>query len=175
MSYTKLFSVLSALVFLVGCGSEYPSVSGTVTANGQPVEGIKVLFSPVSTRDNPFPGPYAQGTTDKNGSYSLVTRDGSSGGTVGENIVELYSTKGLETDFMESKIALQFNQSGGDRNHPAWKSAVALKEKVKSLKAMSSKGTMMPAAKTSFTVPEEGSDSVNFELMDFADSNGARR
>lgn len=172
----KTFSLLLfALTFFVGCGSEYPTVSGTVTANGQPVEGIKVLFSPVSTRENPFPGPYAEGTTDKNGAYSLVTRHGSTGGTTGENIVELYSTKSLETDFIESKIALKFSQSGGDRNSPSWKAAVELKEKMKSLKEMSSGRNMIPTVKTAFVVPETGSDSVDFELMDFVDSKPIRR
>jgi len=166
----EIISVCCTLALAVGCGSGHPAVSGKVTANGQPVEGMKVIFSPVSTTENPFPGPYAQSTTDSEGVYSLVTRDGDTGATKGENIVQLYSTKGLELDFMESQVAASFGMAGGDRNHPSWQTAVEMKEKVDALKSMETGDRMSATVTTKFTVPDEGTDSANFELTEFAKS-----
>jgi hypothetical protein len=76
------FLCLAAL----GCGSndgpESVEVRGKVTVNGQPVEGLKVLFRLPD-------GPQAIGTTNTEGAYELVLPGGVKGAQVGSNIVSI--------------------------------------------------------------------------------------
>ena len=104
---------LTCLVLLLfaGCGSQYPSVSGTVSLDGKPAAGVNVLFVPVSTKENPFPGPFAEATTDENGRYTLVTRDGSKGATPGMNVVEFYSVELIQNEFQDSSLQDLIGQS----------------------------------------------------------------
>jgi hypothetical protein len=55
-----------------GCGGKYTPVpvGGTVTLDGQPVEGATVYFYAVGDEKD---GRTAQGTTDKNGEFRLST------------------------------------------------------------------------------------------------------
>ena len=78
------------LVCSVGCQGDSFSlapVTGVVTANGEPVSGLKVAFYPKPTKENPTPGPFASGTTGDQGNFSLVLRDGREGAVVGVNRV----------------------------------------------------------------------------------------
>ena len=64
--------MLAALSVLVGCGGETElggtaAVTGTVTHNGQPVEGATVTFSPTGE------GRAASGTTGADGRFTLTT------------------------------------------------------------------------------------------------------
>lgn len=168
--YTGLV-LLFALLLLSGCGSSYPNVSGKVTINGQPVEGLSVLFIPVSTEQDPFPGPYAEGVTDSSGNYVLKTRDGSKGGVPGVNIVELYSGGAIKLDLMESDALLLLAQAGGDKDHPSYKKSQELSKQIKSLKAKMAGGKMRPTVKTEFTIPPEGTDKADFELIGMDESS----
>ena len=161
---------IALLLWASGCGSGHPSVSGKITLDGQPAEGVKVLFSPISTKENPFPGPYAEGKTDAEGNYTLVTRDGVEGATQGKNIVEFYTSKKFEVSFLESEAEIQFAQAGGDKSHPAYGAGVELVQKIKSIKSLSSGDALTPGAKTSFVVPIAGTNAANFEMMDFVKS-----
>ena len=161
----KILLSLFGLLLATGCGSQYPSVSGTITADGEPVAGVTVCFNPVSTRDNPFPGPYAQAETDKEGRYCLVTRDGSAGATVGENVVELYSSAANELGFQESKAEVQLASARMNQDRQAFLAAAAIKKKVQTLQSLSSGNRMTPAVTTRFVVPIAGTDSADFDLI----------
>ena len=72
MKATKTFLTALSLLTLVtvfGCGgsTDLDQVSGTVTYNGQPLEGATVSFLPDSSD-----GILAVGTTDTNGQYILA-------------------------------------------------------------------------------------------------------
>jgi hypothetical protein len=59
----------SGLLFLAGCaGSTFPSVTGTVTLDGQPLDGAEVMFSP-----DVGEGQVATGLTDSKGRFRMGT------------------------------------------------------------------------------------------------------
>ena len=80
------FLVLCALVVIaVGCGRDpnlppLVPVTGTITLNGKPVEGASVSFIPVGTTR----GNGATGYTKAEGKYELVAPGGDKGVPVGE-------------------------------------------------------------------------------------------
>lgn len=123
-------------LLVAGCGKSYPPVSGKVTLDGKPVENVSLMFVPESTEENPFPGPYAEGVTDAQGNFALVNRDGVSGGTPGQNIVEFYPKDTFELGFMQSEVVMLFAVAGGNTSHPSYKKAESLQKKIKSLQAM---------------------------------------
>jgi len=68
--WAAIVVVSCALGLCIGCGSDglgTAPVSGTVTLDGEPVEGAGVMFNPVK------PGPIAIGTTDAAGRFVLAT------------------------------------------------------------------------------------------------------
>ena len=101
MQHTKFFaSALTALLVLVlaGCGnqdSRFSRVEGTVSYNGQPLEGAVVSFQPVSQDGVP-----ASGMTDANGRFTLtsVGAGGSTGVLPGEYVVTVTKRGALPPD-----------------------------------------------------------------------------
>jgi hypothetical protein len=79
--------VSAGIVSLLGCGgSDAPPlgrVSGRVTVNGQPVEGITVMFQP----DNGRP---SLGTTNADGYYELRYTADLRGAVVGNHTVRVF-------------------------------------------------------------------------------------
>ena len=78
--------------FIVGCGGSgntppLGQVSGTVTLNGEPLEGATVEFLP----DNGRP---SIGMTDADGKYSLLFRANTSGALIGTHTVRITSQRG---------------------------------------------------------------------------------
>ena len=63
----QIFALLSVVALLtsVGCGPGVTTVSGTVTLDGEPMEGLIVAFTPDGG------GPSGAGTTDAQGKYTL--------------------------------------------------------------------------------------------------------
>lgn len=155
MNRAFIFIKLTCLVFLLfaGCGSQYPSVSGTVSLDGKPASGVNVLFVPVSTKENPFPGPFAEATTDENGRYTLVTRDGSKGATPGMNVVEFYSVELIQNEFQDSSLQDLIGQSeNGAKSNSAPKTKKKRSDRMK------------PYASIEFEVPVDGTSEADFEL-----------
>src|SRR5215475_2025976 len=80
-------SIIS-LVICAGCnrnGLNLAYVEGVVTYNGQPVEHAGVIFKPDS-------GPFAMGTTDAEGKFTLITAN-YPGALIGEHKVGISKTK----------------------------------------------------------------------------------
>ncbi|MDR3232247.1 MAG: carboxypeptidase-like regulatory domain-containing protein [Planctomycetaceae bacterium] len=73
MKHFTAITLLSLLLAATGCGESSPYkvifVSGTVTVDGAPMEGVNVIFSPV----NPNEGHTAGGVTDAKGNFKLTT------------------------------------------------------------------------------------------------------
>jgi anti-anti-sigma regulatory factor len=65
-------------------------VSGTLRLDGQPLSEISVIFEPIGSEDNPFPGPSSYGLTNSLGQFTLtlVTND-RKGAVVGDHRVRL--------------------------------------------------------------------------------------
>ena len=77
---------LLVLLAVGGCRKHhYTEVEGKVTLNGKPLSGVKVTFYPESEGDRQL--PYAFGTTDAAGMYTLTLSDGKPGALQGPNRV----------------------------------------------------------------------------------------
>ena len=81
------YILLATLLILPGCvgcqrhdGPELATVSGTVTLDGQPLEGATVHFQPKSGRPS-------YGRTDESGRYTMGYSLERSGVTLGEHVV----------------------------------------------------------------------------------------
>lgn len=74
MKHVMIFCGIAVLcgLFITGCGETNPydtvKVSGVVTVNGTPMEGVTVVFRPVAAD-----GMIATGITDKDGKFVLTT------------------------------------------------------------------------------------------------------
>lgn len=81
-----LLLLAGLFVFVSGCGSDdtppLGQVSGTITLDGEPLEGVIVVFKPES-------GRAATGTTDASGQYTLEFSYQVPGCKVGPNKVHL--------------------------------------------------------------------------------------
>ena len=88
----RLLAALAICSFLslVGCGSEegpkLAAVTGTVTLDGQPVEGAGLQFSVEAPG-----GGVAYGRTDENGRYEMHFGKSRTGAVVGKNRVKITS------------------------------------------------------------------------------------
>jgi hypothetical protein len=104
MNGVMSFRLLTAcsLVFCVvtaGCnrsGLNLAYVDGVVTYNGQPVEHAGVLFKPDV-------GPFAMGTTDAQGKFTLVTAN-QPGALIGEHKVGISKTETMATNVQGSRF-----------------------------------------------------------------------
>src|SRR5262245_33000369 len=86
-------------VFTAGCnrsGLNLAYVDGVVTYNGQPVEHAGVLFKPES-------GPFAMGTTDAEGKFTLVTAN-YPGALIGEHKVGISKTHTTATEVAGERL-----------------------------------------------------------------------
>lgn len=104
-TFSSLWMAMAAVIGLgfAGCGSDFAlaPVSGVVTAGGEPVAGVEVVFYPRPTDDKPAPGPFAVGTTDQSGNFTLRTRHGSEGAVVGINDIG-FEMPGVSRTAMEA-------------------------------------------------------------------------
>ncbi len=69
-------SLLLLGLFLAGCGGPtLAPVSGTVTLNGEPVDGIRVIFEPIVGQSDVTDREYytSFGITDESGRYAMQT------------------------------------------------------------------------------------------------------
>jgi hypothetical protein len=84
-------AVVALVLVGAGCGGNSPvSVRGTVTLDGQPVEGATVLFLPEGG------GRQATGQTGADGSFRLTTIDANDGAFPGNYKVVVQYTQGVE-------------------------------------------------------------------------------
>ncbi len=98
MKRTSFYGTFTLLVICLslglGCAPAGPdrpdtfSVTGTVTHNGEAVEGAAVTFAPDGT------GHAASGTTDASGKYTLTTFKADDGAVAGQYGVKIIKTEG---------------------------------------------------------------------------------
>jgi len=77
----SLTLLLLALAFCIGCGGNLGKVSGTVSLDGEPVEGALVTFEPQAG------GRMSYGRTDTSGNYTLVYTNEEDGAEIGKHRV----------------------------------------------------------------------------------------
>ena len=154
---TNLLVLLFAFALLIcgGCGKpKYPSVSGVITVDGEPVSMVRVVFAPVSTADNHSPGPWAKGVTDETGRFVLRTRDGIWGAVVGTNSVG-FEWDDISFDAMSElreQIELGTNVASANARLKEIKQKLASRIDLRTVKS--------PV----FVVPAAGTSNADFEL-----------
>ncbi len=67
-NWAQSYLVFAALIFVVGCGSSTPTITGTVTYNGEPVENGYISFRPAEGNGQSF------ATRIANGQFSAVDK-----------------------------------------------------------------------------------------------------
>jgi len=125
---------------IVGCDSRpygLAPVSGVVTLDGKPIEKARVSFQPQGSTTNPGPGSYA--FCDASGRYELKTIRDEPGAVPGPHAVRITSPRPRGDSASDSDIGPEFK----DPIPPRYNYRTEL----------------------TFTVPEEGSDSADFELL----------
>ncbi len=134
---------LTTVLWTIGCGSsdyDLVPVRGTVTLDGKPIAGARVIFEPRrSGKEALSAGPGSDGITDEDGQYSLLTTvDGARGAVVGQHTVTISTF-----------------QAEVDRSRDS--SRVIRKEEIPAR-------YFQPGA-LSYEVPLAGTDSANFTLQ----------
>ena len=115
---SKSTIVLFSAIVLVsaGCGGtnyELAEVSGVVTLNDEPLEGLGVRFLPDSEAETSGPESFA--LTDAEGRYTLKvqTKDNKSGAVIGNHrvVIEDRMAENSRDEPMEPRISLKFMNS----------------------------------------------------------------
>jgi hypothetical protein len=132
-----------AVLFAVGCGSKsqkFAPVSGRVTMDGKPQEGVMVTFAPIAPEGSIEAGPSSSGKTNANGEFVLTTVQGVNGAVVGKHRVGFSR---LEADV-----------GSHDTRPPrgGWPQKNAIPDKYNT------------NSKEEFTVPDGGTDKADFNL-----------
>ena len=151
--------LMLGLLSTVGCGGGgYPKVSGKVTADGQPVPMVRVVFTPVAEGDNHFPGPYSMGVTDEQGIYVLRTRDGETGAVEGAPKV------GFEwADVEVDEVSSQKEQLEIFKDDPA-KVAEVERRIAELKKAIAGRPKVGLGEIQQINISSEGTDSADFDV-----------
>ena len=99
----RLMPILFCLL-LAGCGSgdDLARVKGTVTLNGEPLEGAIVQFQPTAEGGSP-----SAGKTDAKGRYDLMHTFDQAGAMPGEHVVSIRTA------------AAYYDEEGGEERVPA--------------------------------------------------------
>ena len=163
----KTRSSLLLLALLVGCADSESSrpktyrVSGTVTVNGQPVEGATVNFLLVSGQGS------AIGVTDSNGQYSLTTFSADDGAVPGEYKVAIFKYEGAAAP--KANTPPQGQLASGELDaatyaQPNENAAVAAPTAVRARNEISEKYANADSSGLQATIDESDDNVKNFDL-----------
>lgn len=103
------------LAFAVGCGRpayETAPVAGTVTLDGQPFPGVKLMFAPVAKSTNGKAGSPGFGVVQADGSYTLGTYERGDGAVVGDHWITVIR---LPLNDLPPDVQQQAKQNFADR------------------------------------------------------------
>ena len=163
IKFTNLTIILFGIAILsfTGCGdSSIASVSGKVTVAGEPIEGIRLVFSPVAAEGEKDPGPWSSGLTNSAGEYTLESRYKDNGAVVGKHTVSfVYDDIGNINTYMELRREAK---ADGDQ--------ALLEEVEKNIADFQSRQKTRPKSSGDYTetfeVPSGGTNEANFDLPD---------
>ncbi len=123
----------------IGCGPGYKIVeaSGTVTLDGKPLSNATVLTQPIGTEDNPNPGPGSFAETDENGHFVLeFQHEAVVGAAPGECYIKIVENAAKRESSDDTAEVV--------RSKVPWE--------------------YQEGGKVTYTIPEEGTDAMNFDL-----------
>ncbi|PHR95842.1 MAG: hypothetical protein COA78_29525 [Blastopirellula sp.] len=101
------FLFITSLVCLVGCGGDSMStVTGVVTLDGKPVQGLEVNFEPTGSAPD---RTTATGYTLEGGKYSLFYPGFKEGAPAGEYIVRITGGESLDEEGPKIRVPAKYN------------------------------------------------------------------
>lgn len=154
--------VAIAILSFIGCGgTEYSiaPVSGKVTLNGKPVDGIRVVFSPLKNKAQTDPGPWSSALTNAAGEFTLETRYKNQGAAVGTHTVMFEFD---DVDNMEI-LSEELEEAHGEDGSKA--EVEAVKKRIAEFKERQAGRAQVSDLYTEhFEVPPGGTTEANFEL-----------
>lgn len=105
--------IFSLLLASSGCGGRegLAPVSGRLTFNCKPIEGVEIVFTPL---DQPLTRPSA-GACDADGNYTLMFTNTEPGATIGKNRVSIIQADSPEGNASDPK-ALRVPAKYGDES-----------------------------------------------------------
>jgi hypothetical protein len=167
-STLKINTILGLFVLglVVGCGGEkYASVpvTGIVTLDGTPLEGILVTFSPEPTESTSIVGPYSEAITDADGKFELKTRYGDPGAVVGQHRIS-FEHAGVDPEAMESARSELAEAKASDGDVAAAQAALDKLIADQKGRAKIPKHYSDEASEVLYSVPAGGASDVLFEL-----------
>ena len=160
-NFTNLTIVLFGIAVLsfVGCGDgSIAPVSGKVTVDGEPVEGIRLVFSPMPIDDETDPGPWSSGLTNAAGEYSLETRYKDNGAVVGKHTVA-FVYDGADKISIYRELLREAKADGDQAGMDAAKKLIADHNALQKSRPKSAGDYT-----EQFDVPSGGTNEANFEL-----------
>ena len=159
--FTNLTIVLLGIAILsfAGCGdSSIAPVSGKVTVGGKPVEGIRLVFSPILAEGQKDAGPWSSGLTDATGEYSLETRYKDNGAVVGQHTVAFVYDGADKISIYRELL----REAKADRDQAGMDAAKKLIADYEATQKSRPKAAGNYSEK--FEVPTDGTTEANFEL-----------
>jgi hypothetical protein len=132
-------TTLFVLLLAIGCGPGYDvvQVSGTITLDGKPLNNATILTQPIGTKEDTTPGPGSGSVTDEDGHFQLSFQHEEVDGAVpGDAWIKIVENP-------EKKAS-------SDDSAEVVRSKVPL--------------DYQEGNKVKYTIPEEGTDAMNFEL-----------
>ena len=159
--FIKLAAVGFALgiINLVGCGdASIAPVSGKVTWDGEPVAGIRLVFSPILHKGQTDAGPWSSGLNNEAGEYSLETRHKDVGAVVGEHTVSFVYDDVTHIDTYK-ELLREAKQAKDQAAIDAAKKEIAQYNEAQKTRPKASGNHT-----EKFEVPSAGTTEANFEL-----------
>lgn len=158
----KYFLLLAAILF-AGCDSgkfQLVPISGTITMDGQAIEGAQVVFAPMESKDIVEVGPISIGMTDAEGKYSLKTVKGRAGAVVTSHRVAV-----AFPEVSEAEIAAKVDEVTTKNVNMPERQVIALEKRVRKsmLKTQSIPARYNKQTVLRFVV-EGSTENADFEL-----------
>ena len=151
----------TAILTFAGCGGEFSTapVSGKVTLNGKPVDGIRLVFTPMANEANTDPGPWSTGVTNSEGEYTLETRHQEQGAAVGKHTVMFEFDDAEDIETLREELEDAGSEDGSKAEFNAVKKRIAdFQARQKARPKVSDKYTAY------LDVPAGGTKEADFEL-----------
>ncbi len=159
------FTLLAVLsIAFCGCSKKDYSlapVSGTITADGKPVDKLRVSFSPEPVGDNYSVGPYSTGVTNAEGKFTLITRHDETGAVPGKHKLSFQYSDISETAMADLREGLNDAKDSGSKE-----AVEKTKKKMSELKAKLKGRPVLKKCETVIDIPAGGHEDLKLELND---------
>jgi hypothetical protein len=152
----------TATMSFIGCsdkGYQLAPVSGKITADGNPIANIRVVFAPRTQTGDAVTGPWSSGITNEQGEFTLFTRYDEKGAVVGVNDVS-FAYDDMDPDTYEDLL----DELAGARNGEDKAEFERIKKAVAEAKVLLERPAASEELTEEFEVTSGGSSEANFDI-----------